>query len=40
MDQALVARARAMANRPGRALLGIVGAPGAGKSTLASALAD
>ncbi len=33
-DRAL-ARARALADRPGPALLGIAGAPGAGKSTLA-----
>jgi pantothenate kinase len=41
---ALVARASALADSagagPGRALLGIAGAPGAGKSTLAAALAD
>jgi pantothenate kinase len=34
----LVARATALARRPGRALLGIAGSPGAGKSTLAAAL--
>ncbi|HVL85550.1 MAG TPA: nucleoside/nucleotide kinase family protein [Pseudonocardia sp.] len=36
----LVARARAMAAGPRRALLGIAGAPGAGKSTLVAALLD
>ncbi len=34
----LVERARALAARPGRAVLGITGSPGAGKSTLAEAL--
>jgi pantothenate kinase len=34
--QPLLERARALAARPGRALLGITGAPGAGKSTLAA----
>ncbi|HEY0815408.1 MAG TPA: nucleoside/nucleotide kinase family protein [Pseudonocardia sp.] len=34
----LVARAAALAAAPGRAVLGITGAPGAGKSTLAEAL--
>jgi pantothenate kinase len=34
----LLDRARALADRGGRALLGITGAPGAGKSTLAHAL--
>ncbi len=34
----LAERAHALAMRPGRTLLGIVGAPGAGKSTLAAAL--
>jgi pantothenate kinase len=34
----LVERARALAAAPGRALLGITGSPGAGKSTLAEAL--
>jgi len=34
----LVARAAALAARPGRAVLGITGPPGAGKSTLAAAL--
>jgi pantothenate kinase len=34
----LVARAVALADGPGRALLGITGSPGAGKSTLATAL--
>ncbi|MCL1870747.1 MAG: nucleoside/nucleotide kinase family protein [Promicromonosporaceae bacterium] len=36
---ALVERAAALAARPGRTVLGITGAPGAGKSTLAAALA-
>ncbi len=36
----LVARARALIPPGGRALLGITGAPGAGKSTLASALVE
>jgi pantothenate kinase len=40
MDDALVARARELARRPGRAILGIIGAPGAGKSTLARSLAE
>lgn len=35
----LIARAAALADRPGRTLLGIAGAPGAGKSSLAAALA-
>jgi pantothenate kinase len=35
---ALLGRARALRDRPGRAVLGITGAPGAGKSTLAHAL--
>jgi pantothenate kinase len=35
----LIARAAALADRPGRTLLGVAGAPGAGKSTLAAALA-
>jgi pantothenate kinase len=35
---ALVERAAALADRPGRAVLGVVGPPGAGKSTLAEAL--
>jgi pantothenate kinase len=34
----LLARAGALLQRPGRAVLGITGAPGAGKSTLAAAL--
>ncbi len=34
----LLARARELADRPGRALLGIAGAPASGKSTLAEAL--
>jgi pantothenate kinase len=38
MDQALVERARALAST-GRAVIGICGAPGAGKSTLAAQLA-
>lgn len=37
---ALVARARDLAARGRRAILGIVGAPGAGKSTLSAALLD
>jgi pantothenate kinase len=37
---ALVARAAGLATAPGRALLGIAGPPGAGKSTLASRLVD
>ena len=40
MDEVLFARARDLAQRPGRALLGITGAPGAGKSTLARDLAE
>jgi len=36
----LVRRAAALAEGPGRAVLGIVGPPGAGKSTLASRLVD
>lgn len=36
--EALVRRARRLAERPGCAVLGIVGAPGAGKSTLAAAV--
>jgi pantothenate kinase len=36
--QPLLERARALAARPGRALLGIAGAPGAGKSSLAMRL--
>lgn len=38
--EALLDRARALASRDGRALLGITGAPGAGKSTLAQWLVD
>lgn len=38
VPESLVARARALAARDGRALLGITGAPGAGKSTLAARL--
>ena len=40
MDEVLFARARDLAQRPGRALLGITGAPGAGKSTFAGDLAE
>jgi len=40
MDEAMVARAQELARRPGRAILGITGAPGAGKSTLARGLAE
>ncbi len=36
----LTERARALAGRPERTILGIVGAPGAGKSTLAEQLAE
>jgi pantothenate kinase len=36
---ALASRARALAAAPGRALLGVAGAPGAGKSSLAATLA-
>lgn len=36
--QPLLERARALAARPGRALLGIAGAPGAGKSSVAARL--
>ncbi|HJQ42874.1 MAG TPA: nucleoside/nucleotide kinase family protein [Jatrophihabitantaceae bacterium] len=39
MLQALIQRAALLAAQPGRSLLGIAGAPGAGKSTLATALA-
>jgi pantothenate kinase len=35
----LIARATSLADRPGRALLGVTGAPGAGKSILADRLA-
>ncbi len=38
VPESLLARARALAAGPGRTLLGIVGAPGAGKSTLAARL--
>lgn len=38
--EAAVARAAEFAARPGRALLGVAGAPGAGKSTLSAAIAD
>ncbi len=38
--EALVRRARALAGRGGRRLLGITGAPGAGKSTLAELVAS
>lgn len=37
---ALVEEARRLAARPGRTILGLTGAPGAGKSTLAAALAN
>jgi pantothenate kinase len=37
---ALVARAAALASSGGRRILGITGAPGAGKSTLAARLVD
>ena len=40
MNPALVARAAALARPDRRAILGIAGAPGAGKSVLASALVD
>src|ERR1700759_1902750 len=40
MDEALLARARALAEAGGRRLLGITGAPGAGKATLAAAVVD
>ncbi|MGB4136516.1 MAG: nucleoside/nucleotide kinase family protein [Microbacterium sp.] len=36
----LVARARQLADAPGRRILGIAGAPGAGKSTLSAALRE
>ena len=36
----MIERARALANRPGRSLLGITGAPGSGKSTFAHDLAE
>ena len=38
--ETLVARARELAQPGGRAILGLVGAPGGGKSTLAAALTD
>ncbi|HEY5355178.1 MAG TPA: nucleoside/nucleotide kinase family protein [Streptosporangiaceae bacterium] len=38
--QQLLDRARALAGRPGRTILGITGAPAAGKSTLAGRLRD
>ncbi|MDX6339122.1 MAG: hypothetical protein QOG05_6462, partial [Streptosporangiaceae bacterium] len=38
--QQLLERARALAARPGRAVLGITGPPAAGKSTLAAKLRD
>ena len=38
--ETLVARARELAGRGPRAILGIAGAPGGGKSTLAAAIAD
>jgi len=40
MDDVVFARARDLAQRPGRALLGITGAPGSGKSTLAHDLSE
>ena len=40
MDDALVARARDLSRLSARAILGITGAPGAGKSTLARDLAE
>jgi pantothenate kinase len=40
VQQALIQRAAGLAARPGRAVLGIAGAPGAGKSTMAQVLAD
>ena len=40
MDEVLFVRARDLAQRPGRALLGITGAPGDGKSTFAGDLAE
>lgn len=39
-EDALVARARTLADRPGRALLGITGPPGAGKSTVTTTVVD
>jgi len=39
LPEGVLERARELAARPGRTLLGIAGAPGAGKSTLAAALA-
>ena len=38
--ESALARARELAARPGRSLLGICGSPGAGKTTLAEALRD
>ena len=40
LDPALLDRARSLAERGGRRILGITGPPGAGKSTLAEALAE
>ena len=40
LDPALLERARSLADRGGRRILGITGPPGAGKSTLAEALAE
>lgn len=40
LDPALLERARSLAERGGRRILGITGPPGAGKSTLAEALAE
>ncbi|NLF05844.1 MAG: nucleoside/nucleotide kinase family protein [Actinomycetales bacterium] len=40
MPDGALERARELAERPGRTLLGIAGAPGAGKSTLAAGLAQ
>jgi pantothenate kinase len=39
VSQELIARAAELAARPGRSLLGITGAPGAGKSTVAATIA-
>ncbi|WP_279387065.1 nucleoside/nucleotide kinase family protein [Rhodococcus sp. Eu-32] len=36
----LISRARSLAERPGRTVLGITGPPGAGKSTVADAIVD
>ena len=40
IPQQAMQRAQALLNRGGRQILGIVGLPGAGKSTLAQALVD